>query len=243
MWTAWATLRGADPEALRTVRLAVSGAAPLPAETRRSIGERFGVVLDEGYGLTEASPVVTSGSGVGAPEGSIGVPVPGCQVRLVEAGGDDALVGDAGEIWIRGPNVFQGYWNDPEATRAAIDEEGWLHTGDVAVVDDDGYLFLVDRVKDLIIVSGFNVYPAEVESVLTQHHGVADAAVVGVPHPYTGEAVKAYVVANEGASVDEDELIEHCNRYLARYKCPDKVLFVDELPHGQAGKLLRRALK
>ena len=127
----------------------------------------------EGYGLTEASPVVTSGTGHAAPEGSIGVPLPGVHVRLVDADGQDSLVGDAGEIWVKGPNVFAGYWNDPEATRGALTDDGWLRTGDIAVVDDDGFLFLVDRVKDLIIVSGFNVYPAEVEEVIAAHPAVA----------------------------------------------------------------------
>ena len=119
-------------------------------------------------------------------------------MRLVDADGDDVLVGDSGEIWVAGPNVFQGYWNDPEATAAALTADGWLRTGDIAVVDDDGYLFLVDRVKDLIIVSGFNVYPAEVEEVLLEHPAVEACAVVGVPHPYSGEAVKAYVVVRAG---------------------------------------------
>jgi long-chain acyl-CoA synthetase len=143
---------------------------------------------------------------------------------------------------VSGPNVFKGYWNDPEATGAALTDDGWLRTGDVAVVDDDGFLFLVDRVKDLIIVSGFNVFPAEVEQVLASHPAVADCAVVGVPHPYSGEAVKAYVVVADGISVEEDDLITYCAQHLARYKCPEKVQFVDELEHGLGGKLLRRAL-
>ena len=139
--------------------------------------------------------------------------------------------------------MFQGYWNDAEATRAAIDDEGWLHTGDIALVDDEGFLFLVDRAKDLIIVSGFNVVPAEVEAVLQEHPGVEECAVVGVPHPYSGEAVKAYVVGAPGSSYEEDELIAWCADHLARYKCPAKIMFVDELPHGLNGKLLRRALR
>lgn len=243
MWSAWATLPGTRPGAFASVRIAVSGAARLDPQIQRTLAERFGVDLIEGYGLTEASPVVTTGSGTDAPEGSIGVPLPGVHVRLVDVDGVDALVGDPGEIWVRGPNVFAGYWDDPEATAAAIDEDGWLHTGDVAVVDDDGHLFIVDRVKDLIIVSGFNVYPAEVEEVLMEHPAVARAAVVGVPHPHSGEAVKAYVVAAEGASVEEDDLVAHCEAHLARYKCPQKVLFVDEIPQGATGKVLRAALR
>jgi len=243
MWSAWATLPGTRPGAFASVRIAVSGAARLDPQIQRTLAERFGVDLIEGYGLTEASPVVTTGSGAEAPEGSIGVPLPGVHVRLVDVDGVDALVGDPGEIWVRGPNVFAGYWEDPEATAAAIDEDGWLHTGDVAVVDDDGHLFIVDRVKDLIIVSGFNVYPAEVEEVLMEHPAVDRAAVVGVPHPHSGEAVKAYVVVADGASVEEDDLVVHCEARLARYKCPQKIMFVEEIPQGATGKTLRAALR
>ena len=139
--------------------------------------------------------------------------------------------------------MFRGYWRDPETSARTVDADGWLHTGDVATVDDDGHLFLVDRVKDLIIVSGFNVYPAEVEEVLVQHPAIDACAVVGVPHPYSGEAVKAYIVTVQGASVEEDEVIRFCASRLARYKCPDKVWFVDEVPQGMGGKVLRRALR
>ncbi len=243
MWGAWASLPGTRPAALATVRLATSGAAKLDVQVRRTIKERFGIDIMEGYGLTEASPVVTSGTGLTAPEGSIGVPVPGLRVRLVDADGQDALVGDPGVLWVAGPTVFAGYWNDAEATRQAVDADGWLHTGDVAVVDDDGFLFLVDRVKDLIIVSGFNVYPAEVEEAIADHPAVAEVAVIGVPHPHSGEAVKAYVVVRHGISVEEDDIIAHCEARLARYKCPQKVMFVEELPHNATGKVLRTALR
>jgi long-chain acyl-CoA synthetase len=243
MWSAWATLPGAPADAFAKVRLATSGAAKLDPEVRQAIRHRFDLDLHEGYGLTEASPVVTSGSGVEAPEGSIGVPLPGQRLRLVDPSGDDALIGDAGEIWVQGPNVFAGYWDDPDATANALTPDGWLRTGDVAVVDDDGFLFLVDRVKDLIIVSGFNVYPAEVEEVLASHPAVAQAAVIGVPHPHSGEAVKAYVVIEAGTSVEEDELIDHCEAHLARYKCPQKVMFVDEIPQSATGKVLRKELR
>ena len=190
------------------------------------------MTIHEGYGLTEASPVVTSSTGQEPHFGSVGLPLAGVTIRLVDADGEDALVGDSGEIWVKGHNVFQGYWEDPEATAAVLTPDGWLRTGDVAVVDDEGYLELVDRAKDLIIVSGFNVYPAEVEDVLIEHPGVEACAVVGVPHPYSGEAVKAYVVVAPGRSYEEDEIIAWCADHLARYKCPEKVMFVDELPHG-----------
>jgi long-chain acyl-CoA synthetase len=243
MWTAWAELRDAPSDAMATVRLAVSGAAPLEPGVRERIRERFGVDLTEGYGLTEASPAVTSGLGHDAPDCSIGVPLPGVSVRLVDGSGEDALVGDPGEIWVKGPNVFPGYWEDGDATRAALTDDGWLRTGDVAIVDDAGFLSLVDRAKDVVIVSGFNVYPAEVEDVLVQHPAVATAAVVGVPHPHSGEAVRALVVAEPGTHVDADELIDFAGQHLARYKCPSTVEFVDELPHTVTGKVLRRALR
>jgi long-chain acyl-CoA synthetase len=241
MWGAWATLPEVDPASFSSVRLALSGAAPLPAATARAMAERFGVALREGYGLTEASPIVTSSAG--SPIGSIGRPLPGVSVRLVDDEGDDVPLGDPGELWVSGPNVFAGYWRDDAASAAALTPGGWLRTGDVGVADADGTLRLVDRIKDLIIVSGFNVFPAEVEEALRSHPGVAEAAVIGVPHPHTGEAVKAFVVVRPGAAVEEDDLVHHCEARLARYKCPDKVLFVPELPVGAAGKVLRRSLR
>ena len=153
------------------------------------------------------------------------------------------LVGDEGELLVRGPNVFQGYWNEPEATSRAVSAEGWLHTGDIAVVDDEGFIYLVDRAKDLIIVSGFNVYPAEVESVLNRHPEVASSAVVGVSDSQTGEAVEAYVVpADRTTDLDLDALASWASEHLARYKWPRNITVVSELPRGLGGKLLRRAL-
>ena len=150
--------------------------------------------------------------------------------------------GDPGEIAVRGPNVFRGNWHDDAATAEAV-RDGWFRTGDVAYEDEDGYLFLVDRKKDLIIVSGFNVYPREVEEALYRNPKVAEAAVVGVPHPYTGEAVKAVVVLKPGTSATEEEIIEFCKRSIARFKCPQVVEFVDQLPHTDTGKILRRRLR
>ena len=151
-------------------------------------------------------------------------------------------LGDPGEILVRGPNVFAGYWADPDATARVLDAEGWLHTGDIGVADDDGWLSLVERVKDVVIVSGFNVYPGEVENVIAQHDDVADVAVVGEPHPRTGETIVAYVVAKPGRHPDPVELLRHAGRRLARYKLPTRVELVDELPRSFAGKLLRREL-
>lgn len=243
MWTSWIGLPEATRDAFASVRLAASGSAKLPLEVAEQCEMRFGLTVTEGYGLTEASPVVTTAAGIAAKPGSIGMALPGIRLRLVDSEGDDVLVGDAGELWVHGPNVFVGYWNDPEATARALTPDGWLRTGDIAVVDDDGALYLVDRAKDLIIVSGFNVYPAEVEDVILEHPAVETCAVVGVSHPHHGESVKAYVVLAPGQFIEEDSLISFCAERLARYKCPEKVMFVDELPMGIGGKVLRRALR
>jgi long-chain acyl-CoA synthetase len=235
----------APPDSLASVRLAVSGAAALGEELFEGMRKRFELVVHEGYGLTEASPIVTT-SAIGRREpspGSIGPPLPGVDVRLVDADGADVLPGDPGEIWVHGPNVFPGYWRDPDATARALTSDGWLRTGDVAVADDAGELSLVDRAKDLVIVSGFNVYPAEVEEVLLEHPDVAEAAVVGEPDARTGEAIVAFVVAEPGHEPDPGELLAHCARSLARYKCPARVENVDALPRSFAGKVLRRELR
>jgi long-chain acyl-CoA synthetase len=242
MWLAFNHFTEAPADSFASVRLAFTGAAKMPEEAMRSLKERFGLELAEGYGLTEASPVVTGSAGLPIKFGSVGKVLDGIIVRLVDADGDDVLRGDAGEVWVKGPNVFQGYLNDPEQTARVLTDDGWLRTGDIAVTDDDGYLYLVDRAKDLIIVSGFNVYPAEVEDTLAEHPAVADVGVVGVAHPHTGEAVKAWVVVRDGMTVDENTLISWCTDHLARYKAPSKVVFVDELPRNVSGKLLRRSL-
>jgi long-chain acyl-CoA synthetase len=236
------------PDSFSTVRTALTGASKMPEHTTRALFERFGLLVTEGYGLTECSPVVTTTTDVDRATaltkiGSIGRVLPGVEVRIVDDNGEDALHGDSGEIWVRGPNVFKGYFEDPQTTARALTADGWLRTGDVAVIDHDGFLFLVDRAKDLIIVSGFNVYPAEVEEAIREHPAVAQAAVVGVEHPHTGETVRAYVVLRSGAELDEDALIDHCRSRLARYKCPTKVLFVAALPLGATGKVLRRELR
>lgn len=243
LWAALGQLDHESPHVFESVRLALSGAAKLPEQISQSFSARFGLQIQEGYGLTEASPVVTTSIGMEWTPGSIGRPVPGIEFRIVDENGDDALVGDAGEIWIRGENVFAGYLNDPEATRRVLTSDGWLRTGDIAVMDDAGHVYMVDRAKDLIIVSGFNVYPAEVENVLASHPDVAEVAVVGTAHPHTGEAVRAYVVARGRVHLDEDALIDFCRTKLARYKCPSKVLFVDELPRNVSGKVQRYALR
>jgi long-chain acyl-CoA synthetase len=242
LWVAFAHFEEAPADAFAGVRLALSGAAKLPVSVAEKIEERFGLRIAEGYGLTEASPVVTSSAGMTPVFGSVGRVLGGMELRIVDDDGGDALVGDAGEIWVRGPNVFAGYLDDPEATARVLTPDGWLRTGDIGMCDEQGRLYLIERAKDLVIVSGFNVYPAEVEEVLEAHPAVIDAGVIGVPHPHTGEAVKAFVVLGDGAAIDEETLIEHCHEHLARYKCPTKILFVDELPRSASGKLVRRDL-
>ena len=233
----------ASPVSFSSVRLAVSGAAELPLERAEAFRDRFGITIHEGYGLTEAAPIVSTTAVENAPRfGSIGPPLPGVEVRLVGDDGEDVIAGDPGEIWVRGANVFVGYWDDPDAT-ARVLVDGWLRTGDVAVADDDGFLSLVDRKKDLIIVSGFNVFPAEVEEVLLEHPGIADAAVIGVPSPRTGEAVAAWVVTEPGVTLTVEGVRDHAARQLARYKVPATVEIVAELPRNDQGKLLRRELR
>jgi long-chain acyl-CoA synthetase len=244
IYDAWLALDAAQgpADALAGVRLCVSGATTLRPETAAAMRERFRVVVHDGYGLTEASPVVTTTAVSAQPRpGSIGPPLPGIEVRLLDLDGEPVLAGDAGEVVVHGPNVFAGYWRDPDAT-AGVLREGWLYTGDVAIASEDGWLTLVDRKKDLINVSGFNVYPGEVEDALRTHRDVADVAVVGEPHPRTGETVVAYVVPRAGGEPDPVELLRHAGRRLARYKLPTRVEVVDALPRTLAGKVVRRAL-
>jgi len=228
---------------LSSVRLAVSGASPLPPEVLDAFLRRFGIIIWEGYGLTECAPAVTSNAlGPQAKPGSIGLPMPGLELRVVDERGEEVEEGDPGEILVRGPNVFSGYWNRPEATAAAL-QDGWLSTGDVAYRDEDGYLFLVDRKKDLIIVSGFNVFPKEVEDAIRHHPKVSEAAVVGIADEHTGEAIQAWVVPKEDANVRPAEILDFLHGYLARFKWPKEIRIVEELPHHVTGKVLRRALR
>jgi len=241
MWNSFAYFDQLEGSEFSTVRLAISGASRLPIATAQLMRSRFGLDICEGYGLTEAAPIVTSSIGDEVRFGSVGRVLDGVRVRLVNDDGD-IPAGDVGEIWVQGPNVFAGYFRDADASDAVLTEDGWLKTGDMATVDDDGFLWLVDRAKDLVIVSGFNVFPAEVEDVLNTHPDVQEAGVIGVPHPHTGEAVKAFVVATEDSDIDEESLVEYCFDHLARYKCPNKIMFVTDLPRNASGKLVRRQL-
>jgi len=226
-----------------TMRLAVSGGAALPAEVLRRFEERFTVPILEGYGLSETSPVATFNR-VDRPRrpGSAGLPAWGVEIRIVRDDGSQAGVGEPGEVAVRGHNVMKGYFRRPEATAAAFDALGWFRTGDVGVLDADGYLHIVDRKKDLIIRSGFNVYPRELEEVLLTNPAVSLAAVVGVPHPSHGEEVKAFVVRAGGATITEAELVAWCKQNMAAYKYPRTVEFRDSLPMTATGKILKRAL-
>jgi long-chain acyl-CoA synthetase len=240
MYVAWSMLPDVG-DAFASVRLAVSGAAPLPSDVLHRFLDVTGHHIFEGYGLTETAPVLTTTlmSEVAKP-GSIGRAVPGIELRLLDEQGQPVEDGDPGEICVRGANVFSGYWPDGEG---GPDRDGWFATGDVAYVDDDGDLHLVDRRRELILVSGFNVYPREVEDVLVEHPDIEEAAVIGIAHPYTGEAVKALVVLRPGARLSADDVIAFCGLSLARFKCPTAVEFVTELPHSATGKVSKGTLR
>jgi long-chain acyl-CoA synthetase len=244
MFRAWLKAGTKREFDLSTVRLVVSGAAALPADLLEAFRERFGISIWEGYGLTETGPAVTTNALADAPRpGSIGLPLPGTEMRLVDEHGEEPMEGDTGEIVVRGPSVFRGYWRRVGETEAAFLDEGWFRTGDVAYADEEGFVHLVDRKKDLVIVSGFNVFPKEVEDVVATHPAVAECAVIGVPDERTGEAVRALVVLRRRAQATEDEIVEHCRATLARFKCPREVMFVDRLPKHVTGKVMRRDLR
>ena len=239
MFIAWSALPTIQDD-FATVRLAVSGAAPLSPAVFQQF-QTSGCTIWEGYGMTESSAVISSSLVQGsAKPGSVGSPVPGVEVKLLDDYGDEVRPGDPGEIIVRGDNIFSGYWPDGDE---GPDEDGWFPTGDIAYQDDEGDLHLVDRRKELVLVNGFNVYPREIENVLTNVPAVALAAVVGVRHPFTGEAVKAYVVPRTGEEVTVEELTEHCSKHLARFKCPSIIEIVPSLPHSVTGKIRKGQLR
>ncbi|MFL6140154.1 MAG: AMP-binding protein [Frankiaceae bacterium] len=240
MFIAWSLLPDLA-ESFDSVRLAVSGAAPLPTDVFARILDVTGRPVFEGYGLTETAPVLTTAlmSEIAKP-GSVGRAVPGVELRLVDEDGGPTVEGDPGEIAVRGANLFSGYWPDGSG---GADADGWFATGDVAYADPDGDLFLVDRRKELILVSGFNVYPREVEDALTAHPDIREAAVLAIPHPYTGESVKAMIVLRSGARLSAEDVIGHAATRLARFKCPTAVQFVDALPHSVTGKVAKGRLR
>jgi len=228
-----------------SIRACLSGAAPLPVEVQEEFEKLTGGKLVEGYGLSEASPVTHANPIEGMRKtGSIGMPVPNTEVKVVDVDdrSKELTLGEIGELVVRGPQVMRGYWNMPGETEMVLDDEGWLYTGDIARADEDGFFYIVDRKKDMIIASGYNIYPRDVEEVLFEHPKVADAAVAGIPDPKRGETVKAYIVLKEGETVTEEEIKEFCRERMSKYKVPTQVECRDELPKTMVGKVLRRVL-
>jgi long-chain acyl-CoA synthetase len=226
-----------------SLRLCVSGGAALPVEVLRGFEEAFSCMILEGYGLSETSPVASfNHPDKQRKAGSIGTPIVGVEMRVVDAAGSALPTGEIGEIAIRGHNVMKGYWGKPEATAEAI-PDGWFRTGDLAKTDDDGYFFIVDRKKEMIIRGGYNVYPREIEEALYEHPAVAAAAVIGIPHESLGEEVGAAVQLKPGADASANELQAFAKARVAAYKYPRHVWLVDELPKGPTGKILRREVK
>ncbi|MGZ5401639.1 MAG: class I adenylate-forming enzyme family protein, partial [Aeromicrobium sp.] len=243
-WAGREDLRGK----LAGVQRIISGAASLDADLAETFESSSGHFVEQGYGLTEASPVITTtlGShrapGEGPKPGSVGRPLPGIELRIVESSGKDAGPGDPAEVWVRGANVFTGYWPDGAD---GPDDDGWYPTGDIGLLDDDGDLTLVDRLRELVIVSGFNVYPFEVEEVISEVAGVTQVAVVGVPDEETGESVLVFVVPSDTAdeSTLADTIRAHCEERLARFKVPKRVVIVQGLPYSATGKVAKGRLR
>ncbi len=243
MFVAWAQMPNLRDYDITSLRYIASGAAALPVRIMEVFEQLSGVPISEGYGLSEASPVVTTNAaGPVTKPGTVGPAIPGMEVKIVDDMGNEVAQGQMGELICRGVNVMKGYWKQPQATAEAL-HDGWLHTGDLATRDADGYFSIVDRKKDMINVSGFNVYPREVEETLFRHPAVADAAVVQYPDPYQGESVLAYVVLKQGETATEQEIIDFCRDEIAVFKCPRKVVFTDALPKNNTGKVLRRELR
>jgi long-chain acyl-CoA synthetase len=249
VFIALANAAGTTRQDMAPLTKIASGGAPVAAATVERFEQRFGVYIHNVYGMTETtSPVLAVPMGTRAPTGgethalSVGRPVPGTQVTVLDDTGVPLPTGQIGEIAVAGPQVVPGYWRNPEETAAAF-RDGWLRTGDVGYVDHDGWYYLVDRKKDMIMASGYKVWPREVEEVLYTHEAVLEAAVVGRPHPYRGETVKAYVSLRHGRSVSPEELVEYCRTRLAAYKYPREVEIVDSIAKTASGKVLRRTLR
>ncbi|HEX2161365.1 MAG TPA: long-chain fatty acid--CoA ligase [Thermoleophilaceae bacterium] len=244
MYNAMLAVPDRDRYDVSSLRVCVSGGASLPVETLRAFEEAFGCKVLEGYGLSETSPVASfNHPHMAQKPGSIGTPIEGVEMKAIDDDGNEVAQGEPGEIAIRGHNVMKGYWQRPDATAEAIDGDGWFKTGDIATVDEEGYFFIVDRKKDMIIRGGYNVYPREIEEILYAHPAVLEAAVVGVPHDELGEEVGAAVVLNEGAEASAEEIREHCKAEVAAYKYPRHIWFLDELPKGPTGKILKREIE
>ncbi len=229
-----------DTSSLRTC---ITGGASMPVEVLRGFEEAFGAVVLEGYGLSETSPVASSNHpGKERKPGSIGTPIEGVEMQVVDENDEPVAQGEVGEIVIRGHNIMKGYWQRPDATEEAM-RGGWFHSGDMARTDEEGYFFIVDRKKDLIIRGGYNVYPREVEEVLYEHPKIREAAVIGVPHDEWGEEIGAAVVLMEGEQLGQEEVSAYVKDRIAAYKYPRVVWFLDDLPKGPTGKILKREIE
>ncbi|QKV96199.1 AMP-binding protein [Streptomyces sp. NA02950] len=244
MWNAILNASGdADPADFAGLRVAVSGGASLPGEIARAFEARFGCVILEGYGLTETTALGTFNDiDRGGKTGYTGRAVPGLRVQVRDVDGNECAPGTVGEVHIKGPTVMRGYWNRPADTAAAISPDGWFRTGDLGETDTDGDLRIVDRIKDLIIRGGYNVYPGEVEEVLYDHPDIVEAAVIGVPDDHYGEEVAALIAARPGSELGADEVSNWTRERLSAYKVPRIIRFVDELPKGPSGKILKRSI-
>ncbi len=220
-----------------------SGGAPMPIELIERVID-LGITFNEGYGLSETSSITIANPISASKVGSIGIPMADNEFRLVdvENGVDDVKPGESGELLVKGPTVMKGYWNNPEETKNQL-TDGWLHTGDIAQLDEDGYIFIVDRKKDMIIASGFNIYPREIEEVLYEHPKISEAVAIGIPHDYRGETVKIFVVLQPGAKATEQEIIDFCKEKMTAYKVPKIVEFRDAVPKSAVGKMLRKVLR
>ena len=229
-----------DLDRLTSLRLAVTGAAKTPPDVYRRIAKDLGVKIAQGYGLTESTALVSHNDvddDLGVIATTVGRAVAGMELRIVGTDGQPVPAGEPGELLVRGPLVMRGYWEDPEATARAVDAEGWLHTGDIGTVSRDGYLRITDRIKDMYIVGGFNVYPAEVELIMAGHPNIEDVAVVGVPDHRMGEVGTAFVVLRPGRTADESAIIGWCREHMANFKAPRRVIFIDALPRNASGKV------
>jgi len=224
-----------------TVRAFISGGSSMSVELLKNLKEKYGVTILEGYGLTETAPVISFNpyKGICKP-GSVGLEIPGVSTRIIDEYGRELVAGEVGEVIVSGPNVMKGYLNNQIETEKAI-KNGWFYTGDIGRKDEDGYLFLLDRKKDVILLNGYSVYPREIEEVLYAHPSIKEAAVVGIKNERTGEAVKAFIVLND-QTVSEAELFTYCQKYLAKYKQPSEIQFVEELPKNSTGKIMKRLL-
>ncbi|MGD8250798.1 MAG: long-chain fatty acid--CoA ligase [Desulfobacterales bacterium] len=234
-----------DQADLTSIKGCFSGSAPLPVEVIRDFEKKTGAVIVEGYGLTESSPVTHVNPFQGTRKvGSIGLPISDTDAKIVDLadGTREMPVGESGELCIRGPQVMKGYWRRPEATQETL-QDSWLFTGDIATMDEDGYFFIVDRKKDMIISGGYNVYPRDIEEVIFENPKVAEATAIGIPHPTRGEQVKVFIVLKEGETATKEEMIEFCKGKLAVYKLPTEVAFLDELPKTNVGKVLKKNLR